>query len=81
MLGSSKNHKIVKAEKRFNEIKINTKIEKDEEPLDNEEVVHVVDRAENALRTQTIDGKEIENHVNLNCKHFASYCRTGKLDI
>ena len=70
----SKNNKIVKIEKRFNETKINTKID----CLDNEKVV---DRAKKALETQTINGKEIENLVNLNSKHFADYCKTGQLDI
>ena len=70
----SKNNKIVKIEKRFNETKINTKID----CLDNEKVV---DRAKKALETQTINGKEIENLVNLNSKHFAHYCKTGQLDI
>ena len=74
MLGSSKKHEIVEIRKRLNEIKINTKIE---EPLDNEGVVH---RAKEALRTQTIDGEEIEKLVTLNCKQFAQYCKTGMLD-
>ena len=78
MLGSSKKHIIVEMTKRFNEIKINTKIEKYEECLDNNEVV---ERAKEALRTQTINGEEIEKLVNLNSKHFANYCKTGQLAI
>ena len=78
MLGSSKNHKIVKIKKGFDEIKICNKIFKYQECLNDEEVV---EKAEDALRTQTIDGNEIENLVNLDSKHFANYCKTGKLTI
>ena len=70
----SEKNKIVEIKKRFNEIKINTKID----CLDNEKVV---DRAKKALETQTINGEEIEKLVHLNSKHFEDYCKTGQLDI
>ena len=78
MLGSSKKHEIVEIEKRFNEIKINSDIEHHKNCINNKEIV---ERAKEALRTQTINGEEIEKLVNLNSKHFAYYCKTGQLAI
>ena len=73
MLDSSEKHEIVETKKRFKEIKINSDTE-----LYKNCINKVVDRAKEALKTQTINGKEIKNLVTLNSKHFANYCKTGK---